>query len=355
MSARRVLSSLLSVAVIGSVASVGVAIAQPKKAPAKKGPVAPAKEPDPTTAPPADGAGSGSAVQPIDDPPPSDMNGTDENPDNPKGMSADSPDKPAVVLPAKKLGGYPQEYSQRPITLPQNMSEVGIAPHAVVSPYAGSDALRARYGITRQVQLGLTYLYGAVYHQAQGSTVDAGPLKFKPGKAVGLDVTVLIQDWIGVKVGVPIYIDPVATSIALGVPLKFVINDKLALGGMDDFINIKVHKFAPSYYQEAANARAAFEINNMTNTTTSNGTLRFSGYGIYQQSRELAIRADFGFELDDFSGSKNTTGHGGTQVFIRGGFLYSPRRWVDLGLSVGWDDLATAGAFAPQGHLTFRI
>ena len=49
----------------------------------------------------------------------------------------------------------------RPITLPQNMSEVAIGPHAQVSTRpAGTDALRARYGITRQVQLGLTYVLG---------------------------------------------------------------------------------------------------------------------------------------------------------------------------------------------------
>ena len=51
----------------------------------------------------------------------------------------------------------------RPITLPQNMTEVGIDPHEMVSTFAGSTSLRARYGITNKVQLGLTYAIGGIY------------------------------------------------------------------------------------------------------------------------------------------------------------------------------------------------
>ena len=49
----------------------------------------------------------------------------------------------------------PIEEVSRPITLPQNMSEVTIDPHMQVSPYEGSTSLRARYGITPKVQIGL--------------------------------------------------------------------------------------------------------------------------------------------------------------------------------------------------------
>lgn len=349
MSARRLLS-LLSLTALFSTASV--AIAQPKKKAPPPAPVAPAK--DPATAPGPD-AGTGSAVQPIDDPPPRDMNGTDENPDNPKGMSTDpDPTKVTVVPDKKKTAGYPMEEVLRPITLPQNMSEVSLAPHAQLSPYEGGDALKARYGITRQVQLGLTYVLGGIFHQPMSGGV-SGPIKFKPGKAVGLDVTVLLQDWIGIKVGVPVYIDPVAVGITLGVPLKFVFADKLAIGGLDDLLSIKVKKFAPSFYQEAENARAAYEINNMTSTTASRGTLRFSGYGEYQQDQHLAIIARIGFALDDFSGGKNASGHGGTTVYIRGGFQYAVKRYLDLGASIGWDNLADLGTFAPAGYLAIRI
>ena len=44
-----------------------------------------------------------------------------------------------------------------------------------------------------------------------------------------------------------------------------------------------------------------------------------------------------------------------TTTFVRAGFQWTPRRWVDLGLSVGFDDLAHAGTFGPQGYLALRI
>ena len=42
-------------------------------------------------------------------------------------------------------------------------------------------------------------------------------------------------------------------------------------------------------------------------------------------------------------------------TFIHAGFNDSPRRYLDLGLQVGFDDLAHCGSFAPTGFLAFRI
>src|SRR6478736_6429007 len=99
MSLRRFLS--LSVVMVAT-ASVAFAGPNDKKAPAPA--PAPAKEAEPAPAA-GSGAGDGSAVAPIEDAPPS----------------------------------------------------------AIVHPYQGTDAIRARYGITKQVQLGLTYTYVGVY------------------------------------------------------------------------------------------------------------------------------------------------------------------------------------------------
>src|SRR5260221_7462956 len=138
------------------------------------------------------------------------MNGTDENPDNPHALTNEVKPEGPVLAPTKPTG-YPIEEALRPITLPANMSEVSIAPHFQVSPYAGSDAIHARYGITKQVQIGLTYLFAGIYDRHQ---VDPGLTKsygLHTGKAFGIDVTVLLQNWLAVKVGVPVYIDPVAS------------------------------------------------------------------------------------------------------------------------------------------------
>lgn len=343
MSVRR----LVSVLCVCLVASATVVVAQPKNG--KKQPVAPAKDAAPAPAPapaPAAGSGSdaGSAVQMAEDPPPADMDGVNENPDAPRG-TGDGSAAVVIVAPVKKKSGYPIEQSQRPITLPANMSEVSIAPHAQISPFAGSDALRARYGITRQVQLGLTYLIGGVFDDPKTLTSDK--IGFHPGKAVGLDVTVLLQDWIAVRVGVPVYIDPVAVGLVLGAPLKFILSDKLALGGMDDLVTIRIVKFAPTFYQEAQNAGNAALYNADPNTILSKGALRFSAFGEYQYQPKLVIIGKFGVNFEDF-GSNATS-------FIRAGFNYTPRKYLDVGLSIGWDDLSVVGSFAPAGFLAVRI
>src|SRR5512142_176963 len=142
MSLRRMITILgATVVATGSL----VAAAPAKKKPAKPAPVAPAKDTggaggtgSGATTAGGSGDAAGSAVQPIEDTPPSDMNGVDENPDNPHAMTNQEP-KAAVAPVAKKTTGYPIQEVLRPITLPQNMSEVSIAPHMQVSPLFASD------------------------------------------------------------------------------------------------------------------------------------------------------------------------------------------------------------------------
>lgn len=357
------LLSALSICVVAS-ATVSIVVAQPKKAPApKKAPVAPAKDPAPAPGTPATpakdpvpAAGSGSAAPAApEEPPPKDIEGRDENPGSPLGITEEPPTK--VVVPVKKkVAGYPIEEYLRPINLPANMSEVGIGPHAQVggdgARYAGADALRARYGITREVQLGLTYVFGGVFDDP--ATMADDSLGFHGGKAVGLDVTVLLQNWIGIRVGVPVYIKPVAFSLAIGVPIKFQFGDKFAIGGLDDLLNIKLKNFAPSFYQEVTNAANA-ELER-TNATRSNGQLRISGYGVFQYRPKTAFIGRLGFNMEDFTAtSTQSNAGGGITYFLRAGVQHSPRKYLDLGLSLGFDDLATYGSFGPAGTLAFRI
>ncbi len=335
--------SVMSVLVFGT---AGVVAAQPKKTPASKTPVAPAKDPAPT-APAAD-----APPPPAEEPPPKDMNGVDENPDAPKTPGLPDPTIP-VVPEKKRTAGYPVEEALRPITLPQNMSEVALDPHIAVSPLEGSVALRARYGITREVQLGLTYLFGGVFDDPKTLATTTG---FHPGKAVGLDVTVLLQNWLGVKVGVPFYVQPVAFSLAIGAPMKFTFGDKWALGALDDVVNIKLKRFAPSFYQEVDNAVGA--NNDTTNTQQQNGTLRFAAYGIYQYQPNVAFVGRAGLQTS-LGTSGNVAGASASEsssaTFIRAGIDFTPRPFIDVGFSLGFDDLTHAGSFAPAGYLALRI
>ena len=369
MTARRLISVLTVALSAGAGVSASVD-AQPATQPApkkagkpakgkagKKAPLAPAKDSGSGAGSGAGsgsaaGAGSGSAVQMVEDPPPSDMSGTAENPDAPHSMldSDNPPAVTAVVAPARPPG-YPVEEALRPIALPQNLSEVSVLPHMQVSPYAASTALRVRYGVTPKVQIGVTYLIGAIFDDP--STVESRQA-FHSGKAVGLDVTVMLQDWIGVQVGVPMYISPFAVSLALGAPIKFTFGDKFAIGGFDDFLNIKLDHFAPTFYQELQNATAA--SGTMTNTTQSAGELRVSLYGVYQYQPNFAVIGRTGVQMEDFATGK-TNGCAGEclTTFISAGFRYTPRKYLDVGLSIGFDDLAHGGSFAPAGFLVFRI
>src|SRR6476619_6377416 len=130
MSLRRFISVLSVV----TVAAAPLAFAAPKDKKAPAPPPAPAKEAEPAPVGSGSGSGSGegSAVAPIEDAPPSDMEGRDENPDAPKGQGDEvvTPVAPVVV----KSAGYPIEETQRPITLPAAMAEVSIAPHFVAKP-----------------------------------------------------------------------------------------------------------------------------------------------------------------------------------------------------------------------------
>jgi len=128
----------------------------------------------------------------------------------------------------------------RPITLPANMSEISLGLNFRWSrrpaPRRSAPLRHHPPGPAR-----LTYVVGGLYDDP--GTV-AEKTKFHPGKAVGLDVTVLMQEWIGLKIGVPVYIDPVAIALTLGAPMKFRFGDgKLALGGLDDLVNIRIYRF----------------------------------------------------------------------------------------------------------------
>jgi len=336
---------LISIFSVGLLASATIVAAQPakKKAPAKPTPAAPPKDA---------GSGSGSAVDMPEDPPPKDMEGKEENPGAPKAATVETEVVAQAPPPKPKRVGYPIEEALRPVTMPKNMSEVSLAPHARVSPYAGADALRARFGINNKAQIAVTYLFAGIYDDPQTETEDT--VGIHGGKAVGIDFTYMIKDWVGVRIGVPMYISPFAMSLQLGAPLKFTFGEKYAIGGFDDLLNIKLYQFPPTFYQEEENAFLA--NGQRRNDVENKGVLRFSMFGIYQYRTKTALIGRFGLNLDDFSTSATMDQAGtGFTTFARVGVDYTIRKYLDLGLSLGFDDLAHGGSFGPAGVINFRI
>lgn len=263
----------------------------------------------------------------------------------------------AAADPPPARPEYPSQEVLRPITLPAGLSEVAITPHGELDVPLGSTAgwesgttIHARYGITPQLQLGATYVLEGAYHDPLSA---AHELAIHPGAAVGLDATAMIRERLAVKLGVPIYLDPVAVALQFGLPVKLTFGDKLAIGGLDDLLEIKLVRFPPSLYLEGDNALAA--ANDLHHTRQSRGDLRISGYGIYQQARTVAWIGRLGVAAHDFSTDRDATGYGGVAVSARAGIDWTPRPWLDLGFSLGFDDLRHAGTFGPAGYLGVRI
>jgi hypothetical protein len=149
-----------------------------------------------------------------------------------------------------------------------------------------------------------------------------------------------------VQVGVPLYISPLAVSLTIGVPMKFSFGDKFAVGGLDDFLNIRLDRFAPTFYQELQNATNAADT--MTNTIKSQGELRVSLYGLYQYQPNFAIIGRIGSQMEDFStGKSNGCAAECLTQFISTGLLRAAQS-LDLRLHRRFDD-AHGGSFAQPG------
>jgi hypothetical protein len=302
------------VAVLG-ISVPAIALAQPKGKD---------KEAPEGVKPPADG--DGEEVPLDEDPPPDDIEGTAENPDAPRLPGQDEPTD--VVAPPEKRTGYPIEEVLRPLTLPAVTSEVGLDARSTFKNMNGAFGVRARYGVTRQWQLGVRYLIGGAFDDNPDDMDDA--VSFSTGKAVGLDLSYLVFDWVAARVTVPMYVDPFAMSINLGAPMKFRFGDKLAITALDDFIEIRVIEFVPSLYDERENSVNADLVE--TNPTKTNANLHFRGGIIYQLQPDMAIKGNFVQSFRDTSDNDQPTG-------LEGLIQYSPSPDLDVIGRAGFDRL----------------
>ncbi|MCE9571569.1 MAG: hypothetical protein K8W52_00285 [Deltaproteobacteria bacterium] len=332
--ARALVLALALIPLVGA-----AALAQPAKKPAPVELDAPL---DGDAKPAGDGKGdAGTEVQLSDDDAPSgDPTGTKENPDAPR-TGDETPSDPTGA-PAPRSTSYPIEEVKRPLTLPTNTSEISLGLSTKVDRADAEGALRARYGITKQAQVGLAYNIGGVF--ADGSTPPK--TKFNTGKTIAVEGTFLVEDWLAARIRVPMYMQPFAIGLELGAPMKFHIGDRLAIVALDDLVSIKLHAFAPSIDNEHANQLEvlAYDIN----SHTSNGTLAFRGGVLFQQSPKLVIGGTLAMTFPDFKG----TG----QIYPMFGLLqYSMSRRLDLGLRLGFDSLATANTFGLHAAIAFRI
>jgi hypothetical protein len=317
--ARTLLASVLGLLIAGP------AFAQPAKN--QPAPAPPAGSPDKP-------APDGKEVElPEDSAPSADPSGVNENPDAPRGMPGAgvgvtvAPPPP----PEKVRKGYPIEETLRPITLPALTSEAAFDVRNNIRPYATNTTLRGRFGITRQWQIGLEYNIGGFYDDP--GTVSEDKVKFNTGKSIGLDVTYLLFNWMGLRAALPFYLDPFAMGITLGAPMKFRITDKFAFGGFGDFLSIKIAKFVPSTQNELFNELNA--IASDSGSVESAGAIQVSGFATYQVKPNIAIGGDLGIHFEDFSDRE-------VPYSLRFRGQYSTSNKLDFGGAMGFGDLGDA-------------
>jgi hypothetical protein len=278
-------------------------------------------------------------VQLPEDPPPADMEGVDENPDAP--VDYDAPPPTVVVEAPQRPEGYPLEEVWRPLTLPRFMTEVALDLRFNVNPFINGQTLRARFGVTPEIQVGLQYNIGGIY---EDGTRD---MAFNTGKAVALAGAYKIREWIAAQLVVPMYLEPFAASINLSAPMKFRFGGRYALLIAEDLIDIRVAKFVPSMTSEAANEVNVSNEN--TNTRTDAGNFRFQGAGIFQYKPDLALIGRVAVTIIDFDSQR-------LGYMVKVGGQMTVLKSLDLSANLGFDDLGDAdNTFGLQLGAAFRI
>ncbi len=270
------------------------------------------------------GTGAGDEVE-LGEDPPSPIDSGDEEEDAPRIGGPDQA-KPQVA-PKGRAGVYPVTEVMRPLTLPDFTSEIRLETLFYPTPVDAEFALRARYGITRQIQLGLAYGIGGFYDDGKRDKV-----RFNTGKAVAIDVTYLATDWIAPRLTVPMYVDPFAVGLEIGAPVKFRFGDRFAVVGFEQVVGFKLmnNRFLPDVRREKVNEAAVDELDE--NTIQSDGYFRLDGGVLYQLAPNLVVSGRFGVTFDDFSGADAATS-------LRALVQLTPIRALDLIGEAGWDRL----------------
>lgn len=302
------------------------------------GPVAAQVIPD--DPPDGDGSAGGEAELDEDPVPVGDDDGGEENPDAPR-IGDEPVDAPKA--PQRRASGYPVNEVLRPITLPDFTSEISLAAALYPSPVDVELRLRARYGITRQAQIGVQYGIGGLYNDGK-----KGKVGWNTGKAVSIDFSFLVTNWIAPRIAIPMYVDPFAIGIELGAPVKFRFGDKFAIVGFEEVVGFKLQgdKFLPDVDSERRNEALADVIE--TNTLTPDGYIRIDFGAVYQVEDNLALTGRFGVTLDDFKGDDSASS-------LRGQVQFTPKKMLDLTGEIGADRLDDAHSFHVTGAIAVRI
>jgi hypothetical protein len=239
------------------------------------------------------------------------------------------PPDPAASRPAYRYEKreYPRELVLRPLTLAAEQAEV-----AIDMPFVARDGhptlhqiLRGAFGVTVDLQLGVTYTVGLERFSAEGE--EKG---FEVGKAVSLDAAyTIIPGYLAAQLRLAFYADPdvFGLGLILGVPFKITIGREWAVFGGADLVSVKLKEFAVDPADPASNLR---DVDNVgRGVDTDSGSVDFTGGVAYQAKPNLAVWGTIGVGWPNFD-----TNDQPFALFT--GLTFSPRRFWDIGARVGF-------------------
>lgn len=253
----------------------------------------------------------------------------------------------AATTPRATRATFPLEFIERPMTLVARQYQVSLElPLAI----GGADAaiettlvLRAAYGLTQDVQAGISYGFGLARIAPEGSGKG-----FEAGKAFSIDAAyTLIPDKLAVTASLPFYADPFALSLTAGLPFRLRVYDKLALFGLNDLVELKLATMPVSVSEPGRNIATAAGIDVSKEPPVGHFNLTFGA--LYQHRANLALTAQMGFFFHNFSS-------GDQPVALQVAALFAKSKRLDLSARLGvarLDDVASSLVLGFAA--TFRI
>jgi len=283
--------------------------------------------------------------EPLTDPLPVDDDASaNDNPDEPDAATTNLGDEPATRV-ARKRGrytkkNYPLELIKRPLTLARRQAEITFDVPFVFDAKTLTQVLRADYGVTQDFQLGLTYSFGLE---------TLSPSHFEAGKAFSLDCGyTIVPGWLSVVGRLPMYVDPFAMGVTLGVPFRVPLVGKWALHGGHDLVAVRIHRFPVDAADPAYNLGAlAATRPGFGKEPDANLNINFGA--IYQAKPNVGVYGTMAYRFPDLS-----TDDQPISLFV--GATWAKSRKLDFGARAGCGRLDDVGAtFTLALYTAYRL
>src|SRR5262249_10772641 len=234
---------------------------------------------------------------------------------------------PATPVPRYERGDYPTEMVKRPLTLPAEMAQVSLDMPLIL--HQGdptlTQILRGGFGITRDLQVGLTYGFGLERLSSQ-----PGLDGYQAGKAFSIDgAYTVIPQKLSATLSFAFLAEPdhFGISVALGVPFKIEIGDKWAIFGGNDLLRVKLKEVPVDPTDPEYNFAQLALLEK--GSPSHDGRLELNLGVAYQPAANVALFGTFGVGWPDFGTNQQP------YSIFAGASYTAAKRW-DFGARLGF-------------------